>query len=74
AINEMPPGQVGVSNVQRQWALLSLNQDVNVAVYDPFSDMNCYLSKVDLQISYIRKGVASEETFDGEDMSKTLLQ
>ncbi|ORY49371.1 AAA-domain-containing protein [Rhizoclosmatium globosum] len=70
----MPPGQVGVSNVQRQWALLSLNQDVNVAVYDPFSDMNCYLSKVDLQISYIRKGVASEETFDGEDMSKTLLQ
>ncbi|KAJ3089641.1 transport between ER and Golgi ATPase protein, partial [Physocladia obscura] len=73
-INEILPGQIGVSNVQRQWALLSLNQDVHVAVYDPFSDFNCYLSKVDIQISYIRKGVASEEIFDSGDMAKTLLQ
>ncbi|KAJ3211728.1 transport between ER and Golgi ATPase protein [Entophlyctis luteolus] len=73
-IPDMPSGQIGVSNVQRQWAMLSLNQDVHVAVYDPFSDFNCYLSKVDLQISYIRKGVASDETFDGGDITKALIQ
>ncbi|KAJ3064688.1 transport between ER and Golgi ATPase protein, partial [Podochytrium sp. JEL0797] len=73
-INEMPQGQIGVSNIQRQWAMLSLNQDVHVAVYDPFSDMNCYLSNVNIQVSYVRKGVAAEETFDGDDMTKTLLQ
>ncbi|KAI8608904.1 P-loop containing nucleoside triphosphate hydrolase protein [Chytriomyces sp. MP71] len=73
-INELPSGQIGVSNVQRQWAMLSLNQDVHVAVFDPFQDPNCFLSRIDIQISYVRKGVASEETFDGGDMSKALLQ
>lgn len=70
----MPPGELGMSKFHRLWGSLSLNQEVRVDIYDPFVDMNCYLSRVDIQISFVRKGFESSENFDSQDMAKIFMQ
>ncbi|KAI8834492.1 P-loop containing nucleoside triphosphate hydrolase protein [Chytridium lagenaria] len=73
-LDGFPPGEIGFSKSHRQWALLSLNQEVQVSPYDAFSDPNCYLSKLEIQISFLKKGFEAKETFDGDDIAQVFLQ
>ncbi|KAJ3105567.1 transport between ER and Golgi ATPase protein [Phlyctochytrium planicorne] len=73
-LDGFPPGEVGFSRSHRQWASLSLNQEINVQPYDAFADPFCYLSKLEIQISYLKKGFESKETFDGDEIAVIFLQ
>ncbi|KAI9357328.1 P-loop containing nucleoside triphosphate hydrolase protein [Zopfochytrium polystomum] len=74
AHDSMPPGELGFNKFQRMWASLSMNQEVRVDVYDPFVDLNCYLAKVDIEISFVRKGFETSDYFDAADMAKIFAQ
>ena len=46
-----PPGELGTSVFHRRWANLSLNQEVRIRPYDPYSGgMNVYLGNLTLQV------------------------
>ncbi|KAJ3174960.1 transport between ER and Golgi ATPase protein [Irineochytrium annulatum] len=49
-------------------------KEVQVTPYDPYSDMNCYLTKLDIQINYVKKNFESKDTLDGADMAKIFVQ
>ncbi|KAJ1537693.1 transport between ER and Golgi ATPase protein, partial [Cladochytrium tenue] len=70
----MNPGDLGFSRFHRVWASLSLNQDIRVEIYDPFADLNCYLAKLDIQISFFQKGFETSEYFDSADMAKAFMK
>lgn len=49
--DSMASGELGCSNLQRKWAALSLNQEVQVVPFDPSQDgVNCYLGVLNLQV------------------------
>ncbi|EEB05324.1 secretory pathway protein Sec18 [Schizosaccharomyces japonicus yFS275] len=70
-----PRGCLGASQPQREWAAWSLNQQVTVASYDPFSQKNSsYLSNLDLELCFQNRNRTTSDAFDGEDMAKKFKQ
>ena len=57
-----PPGHLSLSDPQRSWASISLQDVVNVRRYDPFSEGgNRYLASVNLEVSFAGRKTTSEQ-------------
>ncbi|XP_018579945.1 vesicle-fusing ATPase 1-like isoform X2 [Anoplophora glabripennis] len=65
----IPRYHVGFSLPQRKWAVLSLNQDINVEPYHPDE----YLSSIVLEADYMQKKTTSQEQYDTDEMAKEFL-
>nr|CAG8448754.1 3914_t:CDS:10 [Entrophospora candida] len=73
--NSQPSRQIGTSMAHRRWASLSLNQEVTVAPFDPYSDgPNIFLGNLELEVGFLRKTQDSKEQFDTEEMSNIFSQ
>ncbi|XP_024943751.1 vesicle-fusing ATPase 1 isoform X2 [Cephus cinctus] len=67
-------GSVGFSLPQRKWAMLSLNQDIEVRPYhfDPTSSSE-FLCTIVLEADFLQKRVTTLEPYDTEQMAKEFL-
>ncbi|CAO1636253.1 unnamed protein product [Jaminaea pallidilutea] len=70
------PGTIGCAAFQRQWAGLSASGHyVHAEVYDPQSvSAGIYLGGIDLEVAFIRSGMAAQEQFDVEEMTRNFLR
>ncbi|CAH1990020.1 unnamed protein product [Acanthoscelides obtectus] len=60
---------VGFSLPQRKWAVLSLNQEINVEPYHPEE----YISSIVLEADFMQKKTTSQEQYDTDEMAKEFL-
>ncbi|KAJ8984991.1 hypothetical protein NQ317_016902 [Molorchus minor] len=65
----IPRYNVGFSLPQRKWAVLSLNQEINVEPYLPED----YISSVTLEVDFMQKKTTSQEQYDTDEMAKEFL-
>ncbi|KAI8394261.1 P-loop containing nucleoside triphosphate hydrolase protein [Radiomyces spectabilis] len=69
--NTMQKGFLATNNMHRRWAQFSLNQEVVVAPYDPFSEgMDIYLASLKVEVGFLRKSTQMTDDFDTEEMAK----
>lgn len=68
---EIPKRHIGFSLPQRKWAILSLNQDLDVKPYI-FNPSEC-LSAVVLEVDYMQKKTVSQDPYDTEEMAKEFV-
>lgn len=69
---EVPRGAIGFSLVQRKWATLSINQDIEVRPFkfDASSDVIC---SVVLETDFLQKKTITQEPYDTDQMAKEFL-
>lgn len=65
----IPRYHIGFSLPQRKWAVLSLNQEINVDPYTP----DDYVSSITLEVDYMQKKVTSQEPYDTDEMAKEFV-
>ncbi|XP_030567970.1 vesicle-fusing ATPase 1 [Drosophila novamexicana] len=69
---EVPRGYVGFSLVQRKWAMLSINQELEVRPYrfDANSDV---ITNVSFETDFLQKKTVSQEPYDSDQMAKEFI-
>lgn len=63
------PGTVAFSLPQRKWAVLSLNQEIDVTPYN-FSPEKHYLSSIVLEVDFFNKKNTSTDPFNTDEMAR----
>lgn len=65
-----PRGYLSLSDPQRTWASISLQDSVNVRIYDPFSEGGgqAYLSSVDVEVGFAGRKSTTEQ-LDQEELA-----
>ena len=66
--NTIPRGQLGFGKVSRQWAVLSLGQDVSVAPYTFDLEKNC-VSTLTVEVEFYIKKNTTGASFDTDSMT-----
>ncbi|XP_030371496.1 vesicle-fusing ATPase 2 [Scaptodrosophila lebanonensis] len=71
-IADFPRGQVGFSLVQRKWATLSINQEIDVRPYrfDANSDI---ITEVSFETDFLQKKTITQEAYDSDEMAKEFI-
>ncbi|KAG0342587.1 transport between ER and Golgi ATPase protein [Podila humilis] len=65
-------GTLGFSNVQRKWANISLNKEIDVQPFDPSLDgPEVYLSSIEVEVDLYKKSDSGD--FDAKDMSRQFI-
>ena len=73
--DQVPQGTLGCSGMLRQWALLSLNEEVDVVFFEPSTEGSQYfLQKLSLEVDVVSKGRVVTETFDSQEMATVFLK
>ena len=63
-------GQIGLSDIQRSWAFISLTDTVYVKLYDPFQEGgHRYLGSLDADVGFAGKK-ETEEPFDQDELQQ----
>ena len=64
-----PQGQLSLSDPQRTWASISLQDVVNVRLYDPFQEGgHRYLGSIDAEVGFAGRK-ATEAPFDQDELA-----
>lgn len=73
---EIQAGTIGCGLLQRQWAQLSLGQEVNVEAYDPFSaqGQGVYLAGVDLEVDFLARGIVNDQPYSQDELAERFIQ
>ncbi|KAK9679734.1 ATPase family associated with various cellular activities (AAA) [Popillia japonica] len=66
---DVPKKHVGFSLPQRKWAVLSLNQEIDVKP----TKVEEYLTTIVVEADYMQKKTVSQEQYDTDEMSKEFL-
>ncbi|XP_068153083.1 vesicle-fusing ATPase 2 [Drosophila tropicalis] len=71
-ITDLPRGHVGFSLVQRKWATLSINQEIDVRPYrfDVNSDI---ITSVSFETDFLQKKTTTQEPYDSDEMAKEFI-
>ncbi|ALC46809.1 comt, partial [Drosophila busckii] len=71
-IVDLPRGHVGFSLVQRKWATLSINQEIDVRPYrfDASADI---ITLVSFETDFLQKKTITQEAYDSDEMAKEFL-
>ncbi|EDW14720.1 vesicle-fusing ATPase 2 [Drosophila mojavensis] len=71
-IADLPRGHVGFSLVQRKWASLSINQEIDVRPYrfDASSDI---VVSVSFETDFLQKKTITQEPYDSDEMAKEFI-
>lgn len=67
------PGTLAFSLPQRKWASLSLNQDVEVNIYN-FDASKQYIGTVSLETDFLQKKSTDSNSYDSDKMAIELIQ
>ncbi|KAH8295288.1 hypothetical protein KR018_009597 [Drosophila ironensis] len=69
---ELPSGHVGFSLVQRKWATLSINQEIDVRPYrfDASADL---ITLVSFETDFLQKKTTTQEPYDSDEMAKEFI-
>ncbi|XP_065366062.1 vesicle-fusing ATPase 1 [Calliphora vicina] len=70
--SEVPRGHVGFSLVQRKWATLSINQDIDIRPYR-FDGNSDIITMVSFETDFLQKKTTSQEPYDSDLMAKEFL-
>lgn len=70
--SEVPRGQVGFSLVQRKWATLSINQDIDIRPYR-FDGNSDIITMVSFETDFLQRKTTSQEPYDSDLMAKEFL-
>lgn len=73
----LAPGTIGCSALQRQWIGLSAVGDeasVEPLPVPPHPSAPAYLESIDLEVSFLRRGVEVSEVFNADEMTKNFLK
>ncbi|KAJ8870680.1 hypothetical protein PR048_029704 [Dryococelus australis] len=72
--SDVPRGTVAFSLMQRKWATLSINQDIEVKPYhfDPTSSSECLCNMV-LDVDFLQKKTTALDPYDTDFMAKEFL-
>ncbi|KAK9472227.1 P-loop containing nucleoside triphosphate hydrolase protein [Dipodascopsis tothii] len=74
SVESMPPGMVGASGAQREWAGWSLNQQVGIGRWDPLSGgSRLVLTALDVEIGFNSRNRISDQVYDQEVLSKWFI-
>ena len=69
-LDGFPPGQISLSDFQRSWAQISLQDTVYVKKYDPFQEGGPrYLGSLDVEVSFAGKK-ETEEPYDQDELQQ----
>lgn len=68
----MKSGYIGFNLPQRKWAVLSLNQDIEVAVHR-FNAQQQYLSSITIETDFLQKKHTTMEPYDTDKMAQEFL-
>lgn len=68
---EIPRRHIGFSLPQRKWAVLSLNQEIDVRPYH-FGPTEC-LSAIVLEADFMQKKTTTQEAYDTDEMAREFL-
>ena len=73
---QIQPGQVGTALLQRQWAGLSAQGHyVQAESFDPYSSgPGIYLAGLDVELSFLRRGIEATEQYDADEMARNFLR
>ncbi|GAA6111558.1 N-ethylmaleimide-sensitive factor b [Tachysurus ichikawai] len=71
--HSVTPGTLAFSLPQRKWAGLSLNQDVEVSIYN-FDSSKQYIGTVSLEIDFLQKKNADSNSYDSDKMAIEFIQ
>ena len=63
------PGEIGTTLFHRRFAALSLNQEIQVSPFEP----QLYICNMEIQLSFLRKTVTTNETFQMEELQKMFI-
>lgn len=64
-----PRGQISLSDPQRTWAAISLQDMVDVRIYDPFSEGgHRYLASIDAEVGFAGRK-STETPFDQDELA-----
>lgn len=69
----MLPGQVGFSLVQRRWAAVDVNQEIEVGVFRPPDQNRQFISNMVLEIDFYSKKKVTQEMYNSDEMAKEFL-
>jgi len=69
----MSKGQLGFSLPQRKWATLSLNQDLEVFVFD-FDQKSESINLITFEVDFVQKKSSTQEFFDTDKMAQEVCQ
>ncbi|KAI8800836.1 P-loop containing nucleoside triphosphate hydrolase protein [Cladochytrium replicatum] len=73
--SELNSGELGLTQVQRKWADLSLGQEVNARTFNPFSlGSNVYISTMEIQVGFFSKTEDYKEFIDVEEISSIFIR
>uniref|UniRef100_A0A1L8DW68 Vesicle-fusing ATPase n=2 Tax=Nyssomyia neivai TaxID=330878 RepID=A0A1L8DW68_9DIPT len=72
--DDIPPNCVGFSLVQRKWATLSINQDIDVKPFsfDARKNAECIVNVV-LEVDFVQKKVTTSDPYDTDLMAKDFI-
>jgi len=70
-VDGFPQGQVSLSDPQRTWASISLQDVVNVRLYDPFEEGggHRYLASLDAEVGFAGNRKTTEAPFDQDELA-----
>ena len=69
-----PPGQLSLSDPQRTWASISLQDIVNVKLYDPFTEGgHRYLGSVDVEVGFAGRKT-TEAPLDQDELAQYFIK
>ncbi|XP_055712680.1 vesicle-fusing ATPase 1-like [Phlebotomus papatasi] len=71
---DIPRNAVGFSLVQRKWATLSINQDIDVKPFsfDTRKNAECIVNVV-LEVDFVQKKITTTDPYDTDQMAKDFL-
>ena len=70
--NSVPSGYLGFSLPQRKWAVLSLNQELDVLPHR-YDETRDYIGAMVLHVDFFNKKKVTQEPFDSDAMAKEFL-
>uniref|UniRef100_A0A060T7S1 Vesicular-fusion protein SEC18 n=1 Tax=Blastobotrys adeninivorans TaxID=409370 RepID=A0A060T7S1_BLAAD len=73
---QLPPGVLGASGAQREWAQWSRRDEVTVAPFDIFANGNgrVYLGSLEVEIDFYNKARAVPTPFEQDKLTKRFIQ
>ncbi|KPI34791.1 Vesicular-fusion protein sec18 [Cyphellophora attinorum] len=70
-IDQFQPGTIGLSEPQRSWMGIALTDQLQVEIYDPFSQGGqAYLGSMDLEVGFAAKSKTPQTPYDQDDLAK----
>ena len=74
-VDQFQPGTIGLSEPQRTWMGIALTDQLQVELYDAFSQgSQAYLGSMDLEVGFASKTKQTQTPYDQDDLAKEVTK